>query len=107
MMTSRYINILDKTPNSKMLALFVKAAIQTDKSGELQQFNDIANAVIKDGLYKTAITSDELENVFQQCVDAIKTQGLGTEANYNLIVLLNEYGVEYQLTNAKVESNEQ
>ena len=101
MMSSRDINILDNTPKSKILALFVKAAIQTDTSGELQQFNDIADAVINDGLYKIAITSDKLEDVFQQCVEAIKTQGLGTEANYNLIILLNENGVEYQLTNVK------
>lgn len=106
MMASRYINILDDTPCSKMLALFIKAAIQTDASGELQKYSDMADAVIDNGLYKTAITSDELDNVFQQSVSAIKKQGLGTEANCNLVILLNEERIKYQLTNTKVEAND-
>lgn len=106
MMTSRYINILDNTPHSKMLALFIKASIQADKTGELQKYTDIADEVINNGLYKTPITSDEIDNIFQRCVIAIKNQGAGVEANYSLVILLNEQGVKYELTDTKAASND-
>ena len=102
----KFINILDNTPRSTMLAFFIKASIQTDKSGKLQKHTEFADVTIKDKSDLSAEAWEDLWRIYGKCIQTITQQNLGQEANYNLILLLNEHGVEYELTSIKAANDD-
>ena len=98
----RYINLLEFYPHYKFIALFAKAAIQADQSGELASYKDYVNSIFNmQPSDVTAMIIDDIEEAFRICRQTIIKQQLNNQANTILLSLLDELGIKYELSDKK------
>lgn len=98
----RYINLLEFYPHYKFIALFAKAAIQADQSGELANYKDYVNSIFNmQPSDVTAMIIDDIEEAFRICRQTIIKQQLNNQANTILLSLLDELGIKYELSDKK------
>lgn len=98
----RYINLLEFYPHYKFIALFAKAAIQADKSGELEMHKSYVDLIFNmQPSDVTSMTVDDIEEAFRICRQTIIKQQLNNQANTILLSLLDELGIKYELSDKK------
>ena len=98
----RYINLLEFYPHYKFIALFAKAAIQADQSGELEMYKGYVDLIFNmQPSDVTATIIDDIEEAFRICRQTIIKQQLNNQANTILLSLLDELGIKYELSDKK------
>ena len=98
----RYINLLEFYPHYKFIALFAKAAIQADQSGELEMYKGYVDLIFN--MHPSDVTAtiiDDIKEAFRICRQTIIKQQLNNQANTILLSLLDELGIKYELSDKK------
>ena len=98
----RYINLLEYYPHYKFIALFAAAAIRADESGTLATYKDYVLMIFNKSPNEVSqLLVNDIEQVFRIFQQSIIQQKLNNKANENLLSLLDEKGIKYELSDKK------
>lgn len=98
-----YVTINDgKITHYQILAIFIKAAVKADTTGELAKYEENADNCLNRQDYSPS----DIEKAYKHCFNEITKQRVGKKANEYLIAMLNDMSVDFEMSNEKA-ANEQ